>query len=205
MPLSKARIEPEGQPAFNVLFNPTQYTLEKSNQIAEVGIPGLRAPILQFVHGNSRTLGMELFFDTFEEQRDVRQFTDKVYNLLAINPDTHVPPICNVSWGSFQFKGVLDKVSGAFTLFLPEGTPVRARLTVSWKEYIEVSVLVRENPTRSADHRKTRTVQQGDSLSIIAWQEYGNSELWRPIARANSIADPRHLQPGQVLAIPAIE
>lgn len=205
MPLAKARIEPEGQTSFNVLFNPTQYTLEKSNQIAESGIPGLRAPVLQYVHGNTRVLSMELYFDTFEERTDVRQHTDRVYNLLAIVPDTHVPPICNISWGSFQFRGVLDRVSGQFLLFLPEGTPVRARLSVSFKEYIEVTVLVQENPTRSADHRKTRTLKQGDSLSLIAWEEYGSAELWRPIARANNISDPRQLSPGQVIAIPRIE
>lgn len=67
-----ARIKPEGQPEFEVLFNPNRYSLEKSNQIAEVGIPGLGSPILQFVRGNARTLSMELFFDTYEQQQDVR-------------------------------------------------------------------------------------------------------------------------------------
>ena len=205
MALSKARIEPQGQPAFNVLFNPTQYTVDKSNQIAESGIPGLRSPVLQFVNGNTRTLAMELYFDTFEERTDVRDHTDRVYDLLAIVPDTHVPPICLVSWGSFQFQCVLERVSGQFLLFLPEGKPVRARLSVTFKEFIPVDVLVSEKPTRSADHRKTRTVQEGDSLSLIAWQEYGDPELWRPIARANRISDPRQLTPGQVLAVPRIE
>jgi hypothetical protein len=188
-----------------VLFNPTQYTVEKSNQIAETGIPGLRAPVLQYVHGNTRTLSMELYFDTFEERTDVTSKTDKVYNLLAIVPRTHVPPICIVEWGSFKFKCVVDKVSGQFLLFLPEGTPVRAKLNVTFKEFVEVKVQVSETPNQSADHRKTRTVQEGDNLSLIAWQEYGNPELWRPIARANRISDPRSLQPGQVLSVPRIE
>src|SRR6266568_4445053 len=124
MALKKASIEPEGQGAIVVLFNPTQYSIEKSNQIAEMNIPGLESPILQYVHGNTRTLAMELFFDTYEERTDVRKHTDKIYGLLNINPSTHAAPICKVSWGSFSFQGVLDHASGKFTLFLSDGIPV---------------------------------------------------------------------------------
>src|SRR5438876_109092 len=129
-------IQPEGKSAFRVLFNPSQYGIDKANQIAEAAVPGLEAPILQYVHGNTRTLSMELFFDTYEERIDVRTHTDKVYGLLKIDSSTHAPPICQITWGSFNFRGVLDRVSGKFTLFLSDGTPVRATLSVTFKEYI---------------------------------------------------------------------
>ena len=204
MEFKKISIQPEGENAISVLFNPTQYTIEKGNQIAEVAIPGLEAPILQYVHGNTRSLSMELYFDTYEEQTDVREHTDAIYKLLGIDSDTHVPPICNLNWGSFNFRGVLDKVSGQFTLFLADGTPVRAKLNVTFKEYIEVEILVRERPTRSADHRKTRVVKRGDRLSTIANEEYGDARKWRPIADANRLQDPGRLDPGAVLVIPAL-
>jgi hypothetical protein len=205
MPLTHVLIEPEGQDPFTALFNPTDYTIEKGNQIAEAGIPGLGSPILQYVHGNTRTLSMELFFDTYEEQDDVSDFTDQVYSLLDIDPDTHVPPICDISWGDFTFRGVVDKVSGKFTLFLSDGTPVRATLSVSFKEFIDVDVLVSEHPTQSADHRKTRIVRSGDRLSSIAYEEYKDAGKWRPIAEANGIEDPRQLEPGRRLIIPALD
>jgi len=205
MAFTHASIFPEGQDPIDVLFNPNEYTVEKTNQIAEAGIPGLEAPILQYVHGNTRTLSMELFFDTYEEQYDVTDFTDQIYSLLDIDPDTHVPPICDISWGDFSFRGVMDKASGRFTLFLEDGTPVRATVSVSFKEYIDVDVLVREQPTQSADHRKTRVVRSGDRLSTIAYEEYKDAGKWRPIAEANGIEDPRLLQPGQRLIIPALD
>jgi nucleoid-associated protein YgaU len=200
----RALIQPDGQNAITVLFNPGQYSVEKTNQIAEAGVPGLEAPILQYVHGNTRTLSMELFFDTYEEQTDVTPYTDQIYGLLAIDPDTHVPPICTVSWGNFSFRGVMDTVSGKFTLFLADGTPVRATLDVTFKEFIDVQVLVRENPTRSADHRKMRVVRRGDRLSTIAFEEYEDAAKWRPIAEANGLDDPRQLAPGTVLIIPSL-
>ena len=205
MGLQRISIQPEGKSAFDVLFNPNQYSVDKANQIAEVGIPGLEAPILQYVHGNTRTLSMELYFDTFEEQQDVSAHTKKVYDLLRIDPSTHAPPICRITWGKFQFRGVLDHVSGKFTLFLADGTPVRATLGVTFKEFIDVKVLVRQQPTQSSDHYKTRVVKSGDRIDNIAGEEYGDAAKWRPIADANRLDDPRSLPPGQALLIPALE
>jgi Contractile injection system tube protein/LysM domain len=204
MELQKVSISPKGQGSFSVLFNPTQYAVAKSNTIAEAAIPGLGAPILQYVHGNVRTLTMDLFLDTYEEGRDVSPDTKNIYNLLEIEPTTHAPPICDIRWGVFQFTGVLDHVSGQFTLFLSDGTPVRATLSVVFKEYIDVDKLVRVDPTQSADHRKRRVVKSGDRIDSIAAEEYGDPGKWRLIAEANNLNDPARLQPGLTLALPAV-
>lgn len=198
-------IQPKGKSQFSALFNPTEYTLAKANQIAEAAVPGLQAPILQYVHGNTKTLDMDLYFDTFEEGTDVRGATNNVYNLLLIDPATHAPPICDVSWGSFKFTGVVDHVSGKFTLFLANGTPVRATLSVTFKEFIDVDVLVKVQPTESADHRKTRVVKSGDRIDNIANEEYGDPGKWRPIAQVNEMDDPGALVVGDVLIIPALD
>src|SRR6201996_9831898 len=96
-------ITPAGQSSFKVPFNPNNYSLSKANQIAEAAIPGLNAPILQYVHGNTRTLDMELFFDTYEKGTPVTWATDDIYDLLLIDPETHAPPICEIAWGIFTF------------------------------------------------------------------------------------------------------
>jgi hypothetical protein len=197
-------ITPSGHPSFQVLFNPTNYGISKAIQIAEAAIPGLNAPILQYVHGNTRTLDMELFLDTYEKGTAVTSATDNIYNLLLIDPATHAPPICEISWGNFNFQGVLDHVNGKFTLFLSDGTPVRATLTVTFKEYIDVDRLVRLQPTQSADHRKMRVVKSGDRIDNIASEEYGEPDSWRAIAEANHLDDPTELVPGHVLIVPAL-
>jgi nucleoid-associated protein YgaU len=204
MALAKATITPEDESPITVLFNPTQYSLDKAVTLSEVAIPGLGAPILQYVRGNGRTLSMDLFFDTYEKGTDVRKHTGKVYGLLDIRGPLHRPPICTFAWGSFSLRCVLERVGGRFTLFLPDGTPVRATLSVSFKEFVDVEVLVRETPTESADHVKTYTVKRGDTLSSIAAAEYGDPARWRPIATANRITDPLSLRPGLVLALPAL-
>lgn len=204
MDLQKVTITPQGSGPITVLFNPTNYTVAKANQIAETGIPGLDAPILQYVHGNTRTLSMDLFCDTYEEHRDVTTETKKIYNLLEIDASTHAPPVCDIRWGTFHFTGVLDHVSGQFTLFLADGTPVRATLNVSFKEYIPVEVLVMQHPTQSADHYKQRVVRSGDRIDSIAAEEYGTPACWRKIAEANGLEDPGRLLPGEYLTIPPV-
>lgn len=187
------------------MFNPTQFTLDRANQIAEVGVPGLGAPILQYVRGMPRTISLELLFDTYERPGEsVAPHTSRIYKLLAIDGSTHAPPICEFKWGTFTFDCVLERVSGRFTLFRADGTPVRATLNVALKEFVEVGQQVREDNMQSADHTKARVVRRGESLSSIAAAEYGDAAKWRPIAAANGIDNPRRIAPGRQLVIPPL-
>ncbi len=205
MKLEKANISVVigGGEAVEVLFNPNEYRLSGSNQFAEVAIPGLPAPPLQFVKGNSRTLSMQLFFDTYEKGSDVREHTRKVTGLLDIDPELHAPPVVLFTWGDLNFMGVLERAEQRFTLFYASGIPARATVDVTFKEFIEGTEQAGKN--RSATFDKRRTVRRGDTLSGIAGREYGDPGNWRPIAAANGIDDPLALYPGQVLVIPAIE
>jgi nucleoid-associated protein YgaU len=204
MRLEKATITPENENPIEVLFNPTQYSLDQANTLAQMGVPGLASPILQYVRGNGRTLAMDLFFDTYEQQSDVRKHTRRIYGLLDIRGPLHRPPVCTFAWGSFDFDCMAERVGGRFTLFLADGTPVRATLSVTFREIAEVAAQVRNPPTESADHAKTYLVRRGDTLASIAAAEYGDPARWRPIAQANRIANPRLLAPGARLTLPAL-
>ena len=83
-----------------VLFNPEQYSIEKSNQFASQPIPGLDSPVIQFVRGDSEMLSVDLFFDTYTyyNSEDVRNYTDKLSKFLKIDPDMHAPPLCYFKW-----------------------------------------------------------------------------------------------------------
>lgn len=221
--LVKAFLTRKDNPALVVpcLFNPKELSVEKSNQFAEVNIPGLSSPIYQFVRGNARSVTMDLFFDTYEEGIDVRLFTDRITGwdagsmfsklpgaakgLMDIDSELHAPPVCLFIWGAFIFQCIIERVSKRFTMFLPEGIPVRATLSVTLKEYREVEVQVKELDLHSADLTKRWIVTQGDSLWSIAAKEYGEPADWRLIAEANEIDNPRILSPGQELVIPLKE
>jgi LysM repeat protein len=193
---------------FNVLFNPEEYTINKDNNFASQAIPGLSGPLLQFVHGNMRTLEMELFFDTYDTdslpKQDVRDLTNRVVNLTAIDPELHAPPILRVSWASLQFRCVLARVSQKFVLFADDGRPVRARLNVTFNEFIDAEREAKEISRQTANFSKVHVVTQGETISLIAAQHYDNAQVWRPIAIVNDLTDPRDLFAGQSLRIPAL-
>ena len=49
------------------------------------------------------------------------------------------------------------------------------------------------------------TVVAGDSLASIAYHEYGDPTMWRPLARFNEIDDPIRLRLGATLFLPAVD
>jgi hypothetical protein len=205
MGLSRAKIKNEATgDEFDVMFNPEEYSLNKDNNFASQAIPGLTSPLLQFVHGNLRTLDMELFFDTFEQQSDVRDQTQKVTKLLQINSDLHAPPVVQVVWGSLFFRGVLAKAGQKFIKFLPDGRPARARLSVTFQEYLDAETQSKEANLQTADFSKYHVVRTNDTLSSIAGHYYENAQSWRPIAAANGLSDPRAISIGQEIRVPAL-
>ena len=213
-----------GEP-LNVRFNPTEYTLNKGAQIAEVTIPGLDSPILQFVRGQSETLSLDLFFDSTEDGMDdnaksVTELTDKFYQLVKIDGETHAPPVCFFSWGANfpgqrlykstgsqlrnGFKCLVESVRQRFTLFSPQGVPLRATLTVSLKEYKTLAEQMNEINKTSPDHSHTHVVQLGETLSQISYALYEDPAQWRAIADQNALLDPLDLERGTVLEIPTL-
>jgi hypothetical protein len=50
-----------------VLFNPTEYSFERTNSYKATPVPGLSSPLLQFVNGECDQLSMELFLDDYTD------------------------------------------------------------------------------------------------------------------------------------------
>lgn len=200
--------------SFDVLFNPTEYSLSKDNAFAQAAVPGLTSPLLQFVHGSLQSLEMELFFDTYEQhgqgagataaQSDVRNVTDQIVALMAINAATHAPPRVVFHWASLRFTGVIAHVSQRFTMFLDSGIPVRALLQVTFSEWVDPAVEAMAVKRETATYTSVHVVGGGETLSAIAQTEYDDPRKWRPIAVANQLEDPRRLTPGLALAIPPL-
>ncbi len=197
-----------------VLFNPEEYTVSKDNNFAQLAVPGLSAPLIQFVHGNMQTLEMELLLDTYEQHgegaqktpagTDVRKLTRQFTDLLNIDPTTHAPPVLVFAWASLTFTCVLARVTQRYTMFLPDGTPVRARLQVTFDEFTNVDLEAKEIKRETIDYSKIHTIAEGETLSTIAWRMYGDPRLWRPIALRNGLDNPRVLSVGQQLIVPRL-
>ncbi len=196
--------------SIDVLFNPAEYTFEDANVWEEQKHPKQKSGT-QFVGRSLKKLSLELFFDTYEAGDDVRRATNKIAALLIPIPQQTRPPRCEIVWGPSKelskdslFVWVLESLKQQFTLFRADGTPVRARLTVSFKEYIEPSKEEKSDPKRNSFPAKTHTVHAGETLAGIAGTLWGRPADWRILAKANNIDNPLRLEPGRVLTVPAI-
>jgi hypothetical protein len=208
MALTKAKIiakRSNSEDTIPVLFNPNEYEISAGNKFNWQEIPGLSQPIAQFGSGSETTLSVTLFFDTYEQGTDVRTYTKKISSLLDVDKDLHAPPLCRFVWGSLDFKGVITSITQKFTMFLDTGEPVRATLNVKFQLAQSVTEQYQNIPRQSADRTKQRTVKQGDQLWHLAHEEYENSGMWRSIASANNIDNPRKLQTGKRLIVPRLE
>ena len=209
----------------DVQFNPTEFTLEKAAQLAEITIPGLDSPLLQFVRGQNEKLSVELFFDTTEQgtgagATSVTTLTDKIYSLVKIEPAGHAPPICTFIWNaSFpgadlsssagnqrrnEFQCVVDSVRQKFTFFSPEGVPLRATLTLSLREYKTLDAQLKQLNLSSPDRSHSHVTERNDTVARLAGRYYHKPGEWRAIADANGLNDPRRLGAGLFLTIPPL-
>lgn len=222
--LEKAYIETVNATEYKkipVLFNPAEYSIERANAYKTTPLPNIGSPLIQFVNGDAATLSLELFLDDWTdpdgppaevpllsgrgETRSVRQRIDEIVSLLDVDRGLHAPPRVRFVWGPLRFEAVIEKIGRKITLFRPDGTPARATLSVSFREYREQS---RKAPTvrlESADKTKRRQVRASDSIWMIAHREYGDPRQWRVIAEASDVDEPRALEPGDWLRVPPLE
>jgi nucleoid-associated protein YgaU len=116
------------------------------------------------------------------------------------------PPRCEFRWGTmWSFKAVVAQISQKFTLFLPDGTPVRATLDVTFRQVEDEGLYPKQNPTSGGlPGHKTHTLKEGETLDWIAAQEYGAAAHWRFIAETNGIDNPFQVKPGTVIQLPPL-
>lgn len=209
--LTKAEIENlDTRDRVVCMFNPKEYTLSRSNNWTDKTSKGRDVPELEFGGGTPANLTLQLLFDTYESGGDVSKSTKLLWDMMKIvqartNPATKIgePPHCQFKWGSmWTFEAVIVSISQKFTLFAANGTPLRAILDVTFKQIAAEDKYPGQNPTSGGNPGEhVRMIREGETLPYIAYEEYGDSTVWRHLADTNRIRDPRRLRPGDMLLI----
>lgn len=218
----------DGSQAITLDYSPPELSFSKAAQYAEVAIPGLEQPVLQFVRGDAETLGMDLFFDATSApggglglggvKTDVAKEVNAFCKLVTINGKTHAPPLVRITWGDAfpgnamghnsatesSFKAVVLSVTRKYTLFNTSGAPLRAIVTLALKRYATIAEQLDDINFQSADHTRQHIVTEGETLPLIAHDAFGDARKWRVIAEHNGLAEVRDLVPGLRLELPPL-
>jgi hypothetical protein len=217
----KAELEIDGGETITVLFNPTEYTITKTNtwNFKEVGGSSLPPP--EFGGGSPRQISLSLLLDNsvLEDSQSVLSITQKLFKMMEVGDGQPAggtraaPPYVTFRWGAVDtFKAVCTSLTCAYGLFEPNGDPIRAEVKLDLKQAEAASTAsansanLGTNPTtRSIGDAGVHLVKDGDSLPSIAYRAYGDATRWRTIAEANDIDDPLRLRRGTPLTVPRVD
>jgi len=218
---AKAALEIDGGPKIVCYFNPTEYSISKSNDWTYDKVTGTSLPPAQFSGGSPRQMELSLLLDQtlFSGSMTVRDATDALFKMMEVpagdsgGGTTSVPPFVTFQWGSVVgFKAVCSSLTVAYKLFQPDGEPIRADVKMTLKQAETASTKSSnganqgQNPTTRANAGNgVHTVRDGDTLPSIAYRTYGDATRWRVIADANDVDNPLHLRRGSALSLPKLE
>ena len=193
------------------MFNPHEYTLTKQNQWEANPNIGKNSPLATFKQGGAQVLKLTLHFDTLLDNSDVRQYTDELWKMMMVDErnkheesDKGAPPEVAFEWGRLYFKAVLTSMSQKFTLFSPDGTPVRCAVDITLDQKVDVDDY-KDGPlaigsTGSAPGKEV-VATQGDRLDNMLSQGGKDKPSLRDVAAANNIDNPLNIAPGKKLNI----
>ncbi len=192
------------------MFNPFEYTVSKSNTYREEATNQSDVPTFEFARAGPQTLRLSLTFDTYEAGEDVSLTTNELWKLMESKTRKKgsenieiPPPEVAFEWGVFRFVAVITNMTQRFTMFKQDGTPVRAKVDVTFTQHKDLNDYPRQNPTSGGGNvERVWRVVAGDRLDTIAYQVYSDATKWRLIAEHNQIVDPLTLHAGQQLTIP---
>jgi nucleoid-associated protein YgaU len=212
----QAMLEIEHKSPIKCWFNPTQYSISQSNDWS-VKQPTTKKdkgpPKGQFGGTHPKELSLDLLFDASDSSKDVRkEVVNSLFDMMqpseampgASSKNASRPPIVTFTWGEVVLKAVVKQLSVQYTLFHPDGKPIRAAVKLTLME-VPAGGLEPQNPTTRADVAQAHVVRDGDTLASIAYSAYNDATQWRAIAEANGIDDPLTLERGRALAIPRLE
>ncbi len=117
-----------------------------------------------------------------------------VYNYVG---DAHEPPFVKLTWALETFRCRLQSLNITYKLFKPDGTPLRALIKCSFKEYIPDNENAAVTLATSPDLTHIRIAKQGDSLPLMCYTIYGDESLYLEVARVNNLTNFRKLEDGQ--------
>jgi hypothetical protein len=230
-----------GGKRFEVQINPENYERHYGIQYGTPAIKGASAPIQQFDYVIGERLTIKFTLDgtgvippslssigEFAKGQllktvgltDVSYVTNRIKELREVVgdfiPAQHsTPTVLTVSWGDVPpFTGVLEGMTANYNLFLPSGIPIRAEVTLTFKQHQATPVPedaggaiagVASSIPSSPDMTHRRHVTDHDTLPLLCRAVYKDALFYWQVAQANGLTQFRRLKEGSDLYFPPLD
>lgn len=198
---------------FEVFINPENYSQEFKIEYNQEQGAGTSANTPRFTQMPPKEMSFDFLFDRTGALPDspihpkgVVDDIDKLKKMTyEFDGDIHRPPYLMITWGTLEFRCVLLSLQIQYKLFRPDGTPTRAMVKGTFKEFKDEELREREENTNSPDLTHIRVVKSGDTLTLMTYRIYGDSKYYMEVARINNLTSIQRIEPGQELIFPPLE
>ena len=125
--------------------------------------------------------------------------------VFAYNGKIHRPNFVKIQWGkNLMFKGVLVSMNTNYTLFRPDGSPIRAKLSLSFEQYISPGTINKTDNRQSPDVTHLVKVIEGQSLPMICYRAWNDPFKYIDVASYNKLNKFRQLKGHSNLILPPV-
>ena len=150
--------------------------------------------------GTGTVEGYPAQYDKKSVHAQLKAFLDCVY---TFNGAIHRPNFVIVIWGSeIRFPGTVSSVDLNHTLFLPNGTPLRVKVSVTFVQSESDKARVAAANLQSPDLTHYHRVQRGDRLDLLTYSKYNDPNYFLQVGRVNNLVTVRKIAPPQELYFP---
>lgn len=195
---------------YEFMINPESVKWQRSIEYAEEQAPDSNNPAQRYKHTPGDTLNFDIVIDCTGIVNDKRTDMVKEINSLTriifyLNGKIHRPNFVVISWGKgLLFKGVLTTFDTSFTLFSPDGTPLRAKLSLGFKNYLSPKTQEEQNNTQSPDMTHLVQPEDGMNLPQLCYKIWDDPSYCIQVARFNDLNKFRNLKGINKLIFPPI-
>lgn len=208
LPITDGTVPLPAGPPYVAMFNPENWQTQVQPQYYEKRRPGNNGVEHGFHMINSPNLTFDLTIDgtgASGESREVLADILLLRTTILFNGVLHKPNLLIIIWGTQFFKGVVTSMDIKYTLFRPNGIPLRAVVKLSFVEQMSPDSLLRRMNLASADLTHRRQTKEHDRLDLNCHYIYRESRHYIEVARANNLTSFRKLTVGTELIYPPVE
>lgn len=198
---------PIGLP-YVVMFNPENFNERTDFNYSCEQAQGHPGGELKFDIVQQSEIQFEFLIDGTGASGDKREVLAEIELFrvsTGFNGDRHMPNYLVLIWGTFVFYGFLKSLDIQYTLFRPNGTPLRAKLRCSFKASTTNILRLLSMGLLSPDLTHEHPVKQGDRLDNLSQRYYENTRHHIDIAEANQLTSIRNTAGKSTFYMPPIE
>ena len=196
--------------SYDAMINPDKLVLNRTIEYNTQQAPDKSEPSIKYKLTPASSLSFDLVLDCTGIVDNKRMdLADEINQLLALvydyKADIHRPSFVMLQWGLGEpFKGVLTEFNTTYTLFDPDGNPLRATISMAFSSYLDANTIAKEENSNSPDLTHLVNVNAGDTLPGLSQKVYQSPDYYLQVAQFNGLNKFRHLKANQSLIFPPL-